>query len=140
MMGIMRPPERRALLRFLKYTAVGGSTFAFDLLLIWVLTEFLGVPYYVSTALGFLVAVSINYFLSRKYVFKGTNRKVHHGYAYFIAIACGGAAVVTGSVTFLVATLALHYLVARIFVACVVGICNYLFNLHLNFKVAGHHP
>ncbi len=136
----MRPIERRAFIRFMKYAAVGGSTFAFDLLLIWVLTEFVSVPYYVSTALGFLVAVSINYFLSRKFVFRGTNRKVHHGYLYFIAIACGGAAIVTGSVAFLVTALAFHYLVARILVACIVGVVNYLFNLHLNFKVAGHHP
>ena len=130
----------RAFRRFLKYAAVGGSTFAFDLVLLWAMTEFLGVPYQVSTALAFLVAVSINYVLSRKYVFKGTSRQAHHGYAYFILVACGGALVVTGAVAFLVTFLAFHYLIARVLVACIVGMANYLFNLHLNFRVAGHHP
>ena len=135
----MKALQSRALRRFGKYALVGGSTFLFDLLLIWVMTEVGGVPYYISTALGFMIAVSINYFVSRRFVFKGTERKIHHGYVYFIAVAGGGALLITGAVTALVATFALHYLVARILVACVVGIGNYLFNLHYNFKVAGHH-
>lgn len=126
--------------RFLRYAGVGGSTFAFDLTLLWLVTEFLTIPYQVSTAGAFLVAISINYFVSRRYVFKGTSRRVHHGYLYFILVAFGGAAVVTGAVAFLVSFLGLHYLVARTIVACFVGIGNYLFNLHLNFRVAGHHP
>lgn len=126
--------------RFLRYATVGGSTFAFDLVLLWVMTEFLLVPYLVSTALAFMIAVSINYFISRRYVFKGTARRIHHGYVYFILIAVGGAFAVTGAVALLVTTLAMHYLVARVLVACVVGIGNYLFNLHFNFKVVGHHP
>lgn len=126
--------------RFLKYVAVGGSTFAFDLVLIWIMTELFGVPYQVSTALGFLIAVSINYLLARKLVFKGTERRIHHGYLYFILFAGGGALLISGAVTFLVSFFALHYMTARILVACVVGVANYLFNLHVNFRVAGHHP
>lgn len=126
--------------RFLKYATVGGSTFAFDLALLWVMTEVFLVPYLVSTALAFMIAVSINYFVSRRFVFKGTNRRIHHGYVYFILIACGGALAVTGAVALLVTTLAMHYLVARVLVACFVGMGNYLFNLHFNFKVVGHHP
>ncbi len=136
----MQALQSRALRRFLKYTLVGGSTFAFDLLLIYLMTEFLGVPYWASTAIGFVIAVSVNYFVSRRFVFKGTERKVHHGYLYFISVAGGGAFLVTAAVAGLVATFALHYLLARVLVACVMGMANYLFNLHFNFKVAGHHP
>ncbi len=136
----MQVLRSRALRRFLKYTLVGGSTFAFDLLLIYLMTEFLGIPYWASTAIGFVIAVSVNYFVSRRFVFKGTERKVHHGYVYFISVAGGGAFLVTAAVAGLVATFALHYLLARVLVACVMGMANYLFNLHFNFKVAGHHP
>lgn len=135
----MQALKSRALRRFLKYMMVGGSTFLFDLLLIYLMTEFFGVPYWVSTAVGFLIAVSINYFIARRFVFKGTQRKIHHGYLYFIALAGGGAFLVTAAVAGLVAAFALHYLVARVLVACVMGTANYLFNLHFNFKVAGHH-
>ena len=132
--------KSRAFRRFLKYALVGGSTFAFDLLLIWLMTEFLRVPYPVSTALGFVIAVSLNYVIARKYVFQGTTRRLGHGYAYFILFAGLGAVLIALSVAGLVTYLALHYLTARIMVACVVGVGNYLFNLHLNFRVAGHHP
>lgn len=125
--------------RFLKYVAVGGSTFAFDLLLIWILTEFFGVPYWLSTAVGFGIAVSINYFISRRLVFKGTTRSLHFGYLFFILFAGGGALFISSAVTLLVMLFGLHYLVARILIAGVVGLGNYLFNLHFNFRVAGKH-
>lgn len=131
--------KSRAFRRFLKYALVGGSTFALDLLLIWIMTEFLYVPYAVSTALGFLVAVSLNYLIARRYVFQGTARRLGHGYAYFILFAGLGAVVIALMVAGLVEYLALHYLTARVLVACVVGMGNYLFNLHLNFRVAGLH-
>jgi putative flippase GtrA len=131
--------DRKGVVRFFRYAGVGGSTFAFDLLILWLMTEFMGIPYYVSTPLAFVIAVSLNYFASRLLVFKGTERRVDHGYAYFITVAGGGAFLITASVAFLTETFLFHYLVARVLVACVVGILNYLFNLHFNFKVVGRH-
>ena len=128
-----------SLIRFARYSVVGVSTLAFDLLLLAGLTELLHVPYYIGTPLAFLVAVSINYALSRKFVFKGTERPVHHAYLYFIVIAAAGAAAITGAVYVLVTYLGVYYLIARIGVAGVVGLVNYLSNLHLNFRVAGKH-
>lgn len=127
-------------LRFFRYAVVGVSTLLFDLVLLWCLTELLGIPYYVSTPFAFLVAVSINYLLSRAHVFHGTERHIHHGYAYFIGIALLGAFVTTSGVAFLVSFFGLNYLLARVLVAGVVGIGNYLLNLYFNFKVVGHHP
>lgn len=130
---------KKGLIRFFKYALVGGSTFAFDLLILWAMTELLSIPYYVSTPLAFVIAVSLNYLLSRQHVFVGTERGFHTGYAYFIGFAFSGAFLITSFVTLLVVLFSLNYLVARVLVACVVGIANYLFNLHFNFKVAGKH-
>ncbi len=82
-------------LRFLRYAAVGVSTLAFDLLLLSLLVEQAHVPYYLGTPLAFLIAVSINYALSRRLVFRGTERALHTGYLYFILLAGGGALVIT---------------------------------------------
>lgn len=136
-MGVMlRTP---ALLRFFRYALVGVSTLAFDLLLLVALTEYVHIPYYVSTPLAFLVAVSINYALSRAFVFAGTERALYNGYAYFLLGAGAGALIITASVAFLVTYAGMPYLVARIFVAGFVGIANYLFNLYVNFRVVGKH-
>jgi putative flippase GtrA len=131
--------HKNSIVRFLRYALVGGSTLLFDLLLLTMLTELVHIPYYVSTPLAFLVAVSVNYFISRAFVFVGTERNVHHGYLYFIIIAITGALVTTGLVTLLVQYAHLYYLVARVAVAGIVGIGNYLFNLYINFRVVGKH-
>jgi putative flippase GtrA len=129
----------RSTRRFLRYALVGVSTLSFDLALLYIATSLLGFPYYISTPTTFLIAVSINYFISRRFVFKGTERTVHHGYSYFIGVAIAGAFVTTALVATLVTYAHLYYLLARILVAGLIGIGNYLFNLHLNFKVAGMH-
>ncbi len=135
-MSLLRSP---ALNRFLRYTLVGGGTFGFDLILLYVVTEYLGVPYYIATAGAFLVAVSINYFISRRFVFKGTERGMHSGYLYFILIALAGAAITTTGVMLLVTYGGLYYMIARVLVAFVVGTINYLSNLFFNFRVVGMH-
>lgn len=136
----MRTLVTPATRRFFRYASVGVTTLGFDLVLLYLATEFAGVPYYIMTPVAFLLAVSLNYFLSRAHVFRGTSRKAHNGYAYFILIALAGAAVTTGGVALLVQYLGLYYILARLLVAGLVGIGNYLMNLHFNFKVAGHHP
>lgn len=127
----------RRIERFGRYAIVGGGTLAFDLLLVYAATELFGISYLVSVPVCFLIAVSINYFISRRTVFKGTTRHIHHGYLYFILFAVAGSFAVTAGVAFLVSAFALHYLFARVLVAGVVGCANYLLNLFWNFQVAG---
>ncbi len=128
-----------ALLRFVRYTAVGVSTLLLDLGMLYVAVSIIGIPYYLATPCSFLIAISCNYILSRHLVFKGTQRGWGEGYAYFALVALVGAAVTTGLVAVLVSLFGLYYLFARVMVAGLVGIGNYLFNLHVNFKVAGKH-
>lgn len=131
--------NQKALIRFLKYALVGGSTLAFDLLLLFLVTEKLGVPYYIATPGAFLVAVSINYLISRTFVFRGTKQGHRVGYMFFILIALAGASITTFGVLLLVTYAHQYYLFARVLVACFVGMANYLLNLFFNFKVVGVH-
>jgi putative flippase GtrA len=126
--------------RFLRYLAVGVSTLTLDLLFLAAMTELFGVPYFVAVPIAFLTTASLNYAISRKHVFRGTSRTVHHGYAYFITLASLGAFVTTAGTAAFVEYAGFYYLFARVFVAGFVGTANYLINLHFNFRVAGHHP
>jgi putative flippase GtrA len=127
----------KGLVRFLKYASVGGSTFVFDLFLLYLLIDYFKIYYVLATAIAFGVAVSINYFLSRRFVFKGTLRSVHEGYGIFILIALVGMGTVTGLMMLFVEVFHMHYLPARIIIASIVGLWNYFMNLYVNFKVAG---
>ncbi|MGH8552408.1 MAG: GtrA family protein, partial [Methylococcales bacterium] len=91
-----------ALKRFVKYTSVGFSTFLFDLLLLFIFIDLLFWNYVVATAVAFLIAVSVNYYISRRYVFHGTLREIHSGYVLFIAIALIGLGFVTGGMVLMV--------------------------------------
>jgi putative flippase GtrA len=126
-----------SLKRFVRYTAVGVSTFVLDLGMLYVATSFIGIPYYLATPCTFLIAVSINYVISRRFVFKGTTRSLHGGYAYFIFIALFGALVTTVGVTALVSLFGFYYIHARIAMSFIVGTMNYFLNLFLNFRIAG---
>ncbi len=128
-----------ALRRFLKYSFVGVSTFLFDLLCLFLLIDVFDVNYIVATGLAFLVAVSINYYISRKYVFKGTTRPFKVGYVFFIASSLLSLFIIMSCMYVMVEILAFNYLISRISVAGITGFGNYLLNLMVNFKVAGKH-
>lgn len=130
---------RRTLFRFSRYATVGVSTFLFDLGMLSVAVSFFHVSYLIATPCAFLIAVSCNYAISRKFVFGKTERTWHGGYAYFALLALSGAALTTGLVAGLVSVFGLQYLIARSIVAGAIGMVNYLVNLYFNFKVAGKH-
>ena len=127
----------KGMIRFLKYSSVGVSTFLFDLFLLYFFIDFLKIYYVYATATAFGIAVSINYVLSRRFVFHGTLRSAHAGYVIFILIALVGLGSVTGLMVFFVEVLHMNYFPSRIIIAGMVGMWNYLMNLYVNFKVAG---
>ncbi len=124
--------------RFSRYTVIGFSTFMLDLSLLWVMVSFCKIYYLHAVAASFLVAVSLNYFLSRQWVFKGSGRAPFWGYLYFLKTALAGSALTVFLMWALTAVTNGPYLVIRIAVAVLVGTGNYLANLYLNFRVAGN--
>ncbi len=126
-----------ALRRFLKYSTVGVSTFCLDLFLLFILTDFFLWNYVISAGVAFTLAVSVNYYFSRRFVFRGTLRSAGEGYAVFLGIAGTGLVAVMVLMGVFVEVLHLNYLFSRVIIAGVVGIWNYFMNLYVNFKVAG---
>jgi putative flippase GtrA len=129
----------RSLKRFARYTLVGTSTFVIDLLLLYFFIDVITLNYLVGSGLAFVCAISVNYFISRRYVFKGTQRDMRSGYLNFIAIALVGLLIVVTGMYVLVSLLGVGYFIARFTVAVLTGFWNYLLNLFVTFKVAGKH-
>ena len=128
-----------ALTRLLKYATVGVGTLSLDLALLYLFTDVWGVQYVLAAGVAFLISVSVNYLIARKFVFKHSLRSARAGYANFILIASVGLVVVTGGMYLLVEQTSLGVFAARLVVAGVAGVWNYLMNLYVNFKVAGKH-
>lgn len=90
-----------------------------------------------AAGVAFFIAVSINYTLSRKYVFKGTKRSFKQAYLGFLSIALVGLLIVMGGMYLFVENFNLNYMLSRVIVAMMTGLWNYFLNLYVNFKVAG---
>lgn len=128
----------KPLIRFFKYSLTGGTTFVLDLCLLYLFTDIFHWHYLVAAAVSFTVAVSVNYWFARRFVFSETLRSVGAGYAIFITIAAGGIVIVTGLMYVFVGMLGWPYIGARVAVAGFTGLWNYFLNLYVNFKVAGY--
>jgi putative flippase GtrA len=94
--------NKKSIARFLKYSTVGVGTFLFDLFLLYCLVTFLNIDYIVATSLAFFVSISMNYFISRKYVFSKTNTFINKGYFTFIFFALFGISLTVGGMYILV--------------------------------------
>ena len=118
---------------------VGTATFGLDLVLLFIFIDYMSLHPVVAAGIAFLMAVSLNYVVSRRYVFSKTQRDVKTGYVNFLIIVGIGLGVVTGGMYILVSVLGFNYLISRIAVALCTGMWNYIMNLYLNFKVVGKH-
>ncbi len=126
---------KRLLKRGSKYATVGFATFLLDLGIVAVLTAYTKFPYTISIAVGFLIAVSINFVISYHWVYAGTARRFHHGYALFICLALGGAIFISTGTVWLAESFGLSILIARLLIGGIVGVTNFLFNTFFNFRL-----
>ncbi|MHB1117930.1 MAG: GtrA family protein [Minisyncoccota bacterium] len=131
--------DRKGVLRFMRYGSVGLGTFLIDLALLFLFTDVFHLHYLLATGVAFGVAVSLNYVISRRLVFRKTGQTFTKGYANFLVFASAGMALSMVGMYFLVSLVGFSYLIARIMVAGFVGLWNYAMNLYVNFQTAGKH-
>jgi putative flippase GtrA len=131
--------DRKGVIRFFKYGTVGVSTFLLDILLLYIFVNVLGFTYLFATALAFLMAVSVNYVISRKLVFQRTETAHKEGYRAFIGVALASALFIVLAMYVLVDILGTNYLLARTLISSLVGAGNYSYHLYITFKVSGKH-
>lgn len=110
------------------------GTFAIDLALLWLLVEHLGTAYIPAAALAFLIAISLNYVVSRLWVFRRSDRGLASGFFYFLVIAGIGLVTTLAVFVLLMEFAGLFYIVARVIASVVAGILVFALNAVLNFK------
>lgn len=120
-------------LLFARNTIVSCFVFAFDLALLWLLVEFLGMDKLLAATLAFVAANSIHYGFGRTWIFRGTSRALVSGYVYFL-INAGIGLVVTIALFAAFMALGLHYILARVVASVFAGLTVFLLNAILNFR------
>ncbi len=79
---LLKNKTSNTLIQLFRYTFVGGIAFVFDFGLLYILTEYFNVYYLISVAIAFMLGLSINYYLSIKWVFD--KRSIKSKYVEFI--------------------------------------------------------
>ncbi len=131
---VSRLLSRKAGWMLVRNTVVSCGVFAFDLALLWALVRFLGMDKVLAAALAFIAANTIHYAFGRTWIFRGTERGVASGYAYFLINAGVGLVITIGLFAAMLRWTPINYLVARTLVSVVAGLAVFLLNAILNFR------
>ncbi len=110
---------------FLSFCIVGAITFLFDYGLLYLLTEYIGLSYLLSSALAFSVAVVINYILCQRFVFAGAKNGVKQ-LTLFAITSVIGLGINQLCMWAFVECVSMHYMLAKIFATGIVTVWNYV--------------
>lgn len=126
--------SRRVGFMLVRNTVVSTSVFLLGLGLLWMLVSWGRMNEIAGTAIGFIISNTAHYALGRTWIFRGTTRGLHSGYAIFLANSSIGLVVTVGLFTALLHFTWLHYLVARTIVSVFAGLAVFVLNASLNFR------
>ena len=126
--------SRHAAVLLARNTVASTLVFLLGLALLWVLVEFWGVREVPAAAAGFILANSMHYVLGRSWIYRGTERRLVPGYAYFLVNGLIGLGITLVLFDALLRFTSIHYLVARVIVSVFAGLVMFLLNATLNFR------
>jgi putative flippase GtrA len=126
--------SRRAGAMLVRNTVVGTAVFLLGLALLWILVEWAGMNEVLAAGIGFLFANTLHYVLGRAWIFRGTTRRVHTGYALFLLNAGVGLAITVGLFAAFLHFTSINYLAARVIVSVFAGLAMFVLNAVFNFR------
>jgi len=120
-----------------KYYAVGASGILVNLGLLYYLTEYVGLWYFLSYALAISVSITSNFILNKFWTFRDSidSQKTIVMYVKFVSVSLVGMAIQLGSVYVLVESLTVYYMLAALISICIAGAINFIINRHWTFGV-----
>ncbi len=125
-------------LPFLKYCAVGVLGTLIDLVTVFLLVEFIVLNPIVAAIVGFLFAVTNNFFFNKNWTFKNTSS--FHGVLYlrFFLVSSVGLLITSLLMYVFWSILGIYYLLAKILISGIVLTWNFLANKFWTFHIKEH--
>jgi putative flippase GtrA len=120
-------PTNRLVIQAFRYVFVGGIAFVADWLTLFGLAR-IGLHYLLAAALAFLVGLTVNYFLSKKFVFVEDPEKVNKKVEFLMygLIGLAGLLLTEGLMYLFTDILSLHYLLSKVVAAIIVLGWNFI--------------
>jgi len=118
---------KKLIAQLMKFVVVGGLSFVLDFIIYYVLTNFFSVYYLVAGFFSFSLSLIFNYLMSMKFVFKSKDDlKKTHEFAIFVTLSVMGLGLNLLSLYILVDIFKMNDLIAKVFVAGIVMIFNFV--------------
>lgn len=118
---------KKLIAQLMKFVLVGGLSFVLDFIIYYILTNFFSFYYLVAGFFSFSLSVIFNYLMSMKYVFKSKDDlKKTHEFAIFVTLSVMGLGLNLLSLYLLVDIFSMNDLIAKVFVAGIVMIFNFV--------------
>lgn len=128
MKKIFYTPTKNSLLQFFRYAFVGGVAAFADLGVLYVLTEVFMIYHLISGVVGFVAGLSVNFLLSKIFVFSGEKNK-HSASTEFIVYAIIGVIglLLTELIMYAMTDIAgLYFMISKIVATGVVFVWNFV--------------
>jgi putative flippase GtrA len=119
--------------KFLKFGMVGLSGVFVDFGFTYVCKERIGIPKYLSNAVGFSVAAGSNYIFNRIWTFHSDNPRMLTEFSRFFAIALIGLGINTLILWILVSKYKKRFYLSKLCATAVVTMWNFLANYFITF-------
>lgn len=97
-----------------------------EYLLLYTLTEFIGIYYLLSSGISYTMATVLNYYLCVKFVFEGATKQTLRQSVLFISSSLIGLVLNQVCMMLFVEYLRINYLVAKLYSTIVGTVWNYL--------------
>ena len=117
--------NNKLLNQILKFGVVGGLAFIIDYGILYLLTEFCGIPSLLSAAISFIVSVIFNYILSIKWVFDVNKKQTANDIIVFMVLSTIGLGI-NELIIYIGNILGIYYMISKIVATIVVMCYNFI--------------
>jgi len=125
----------RLISRLTTFTGINALLAATNILMVWILTDILGVHYLVSTMVGYTAHAVFGFFAQQRYTFAASKIGIAKGLSRTLLIECFGVPMMLGSTAFFYEVLARGVVQSRLLSLLVVGTFDYVAHSFITFRV-----
>ena len=119
---------------FIFYVFFAGIASVVDVSILFVLTEYAGFHYLISSALSYLAGMITNYSLNKFLTFKNYDKRIARQFSLFVMVALVGLALNQLFLYIMVEHFGMWYILAKLISICLVGFWSFFGHKKITFK------
>ena len=117
-----------------RYLISGGISFGTNIVILYLLTEYLGLYYLASVVLAFLVAFVVSFFMMKRWTFQDTSKEgVHQQMSIYLSVAVFNMLLNTALVYLFVEYIGVWYIFSQFIASLLIAVSSFFIYKYLIF-------